>query len=169
MLTQINPLWGSVGRLIPSVHCVLIPVNPHCACAGSCSSSSWLLLGTTADLNASKKPETKKKTAAACQHIPLMLQKCSFVRTALPVRSLQDTSKESFKDVVLAQDFTKSAFRVTMDRCQQLALQHAKLSVPDPAKQLEMLKNRRNAGKRGGAANLSHELSHLTLIISRSR
>ena len=59
------------------------------------------------------------------------------------------------KDVVSAKDFSKSAFKITMQRCQQRALEYAKLTVPDPARQLELLAERRKKGKRGGPASLS--------------
>ena len=58
------------------------------------------------------------------------------------------------RDVVTAKDFSRSAFNVTMDRCQQRALEHANMSVPDPARQLELLSMRRVRGKRGGPAKL---------------
>ena len=60
------------------------------------------------------------------------------------------------RDVVTAtaKDFSRSAFNVTMDRCQQRALEHANMSVPDPAHQLELLSMRRVRGKRGGPAKL---------------
>ena len=62
---------------------------------------------------------------------------------------------EAKRDVVLAKDFSRSAFEVTIARCQQAALEQASLAVPDPAKQLEMITMRRQRGKRGGPANLS--------------
>ena len=59
------------------------------------------------------------------------------------------------RDVVTAKDFGRSAFNVTMDRCQQRALRQAGMSVPDPSRQLELLSMRRARGKRGGPARLS--------------
>ena len=40
---------------------------------------------------------------------------------------------EAIKDIVAAKDFSKSAFDITMTRCQQLALESADKSVPDPS------------------------------------
>ena len=57
--------------------------------------------------------------------------------------------------MVAAKDFSRSAFTITMDRCQQRALEHANMCVPDPARQLELLSMRRVRGKRGGPAKLS--------------
>ena len=64
-----------------------------------------------------------------------------------------------FESVVDAKDFSRSAYTVIINRCQQAALEYAKMSVPDPAKQIELIKNRRLRGKRGGAATLGLQLS----------
>ena len=62
--------------------------------------------------------------------------------------------KAEVKNVLSAKDFSKSAYQVVIFRCQSRALEYAKLSVPDPARQLELLKTRHEKGKRGGTARL---------------
>ena len=60
------------------------------------------------------------------------------------------------KDIVDAKDFAQSTFRVTIARCQQAALDQAQMSVPDPARQLELLSARRKKSGKRGASTLSH-------------
>ena len=72
--------------------------------------------------------------------------------------------------MVEAKDFSQSSFNVVMARCQRTALEYWNLSVPDPAKQLEMLAARRKKGKgkRGGAANLRPKRYGPHHLITRS-
>ena len=61
----------------------------------------------------------------------------------------------------MAKDFARSAFDITIARCQQRALSYANMSVPDPAQQLELLNAKRKKGTRGGAAILSRDKQFL--------
>ena len=59
------------------------------------------------------------------------------------------------RDLVDAKDFAASAFKVAIARSQQAALDQSKMSVPDPARQLELLSAKRKTRNRGAPANLS--------------
>ena len=102
---------------------------------------------------AAAKPKPAKNAPAAClQDVTCSIHQV-YTRIAL--------HKACFESVVDAKDFSRSAYVVVMNRCQQVALEHAKMSVPDPSKQIELIKLRRQRGKRGGAATLG-----LTLFLS---
>ena len=86
--------------------------------------------------------------------------------------SLASCLVEALRETVDAKVFANSSFKVTIARCQQAALEQAKMSVPDPARQLELLSAKRTKSQRTKAALklslIKHDEEHHGAVYANS-